>query len=68
MKLAKQAYTFPAQLSSPDLCYSCEDFDPSKCREAAEAKGYCDARKMILYRTDFAFCLDYNKKKELKEE
>ena len=63
----KQAYTFPALETSTDLCLTCKELDEAKCREAVGAKGYCAARKMILYRTDFAFCLDYNKKKELKQ-
>lgn len=67
VQIDKQSYTFPAQPATEDLCYSCDEFDESKCKELDYTKGYCNARKMPLYNTGFTVCLDYKKKKELKE-
>ncbi len=72
MKLDKQSYTFPAQESSPDLCYTCDNFDESKHRNIG-AKGGCNPtpkkkkKWRPIYRTDFAVCLDYKKKKEISK-
>jgi hypothetical protein len=55
----KKAYTFPAIESTEPLCQCCEHFDETKYREAESSKGYCKARNMILYRTDFDVCIDF---------
>jgi hypothetical protein len=59
MTLDKQSYTFPAQPLTTDLCYSCDEFDESRCRELTNCVGYCNVRKIPLYRTDFAVCIDF---------
>ena len=69
----KQAYTFPAKESLKSLCQCCKYFDESRLIELDDSKGYCRVRKMALYRTDFAVCLDFKEvipdiTKELKEE
>jgi len=72
MKIEKQSYTIPTIPTTEDLCYSCGSFDESKYREIG-AKGGCNPTPnkkknwRPIYRTDFAICLDYNKKKELKK-
>ncbi len=72
MTLDKQSHTFPAIESIKHLCRCCDEFDPTRYREVANSKGYCEARNMILYRTDPSFCIDFKEvisaiTKELKE-
>jgi len=72
MKLEKQSYTFPTKESLKSLCQCCKHFDESRLRELDDSKGYCKARNMPLYRTDFVVCLDFKEvipdiAKELKD-
>ena len=59
VQIEKQSYTCPANESLKSLCKCCKFFNETRYREVAHSKGYCEARKMILYRIDHAICLDF---------
>jgi len=52
--------TIKVEETEQSICQNCKHFDSTRYSELANSKGYCKAKNIILYRTDFWCCLDFS--------